>query len=67
MVILIGLICLAIGISLAVNQWAAWLVTLQVLVSLGLLFWGAIFVLVGYSEMKARRDYAQAVDPDGTS
>ena len=64
MVILIGLILLAVGISLAVNQWAALLVTLQALLTLSLLFWGGILVLVGYSELKARREYAQATRPE---
>lgn len=64
MAILIGLILVAIGISLAVNQWAAFVVTLQALIALGLLFWGGVAVLIGYSEMKARREYDQAVQGD---
>ncbi|MBV9470520.1 MAG: hypothetical protein JO316_11945 [Abitibacteriaceae bacterium] len=60
MAILIGLVLLAVGISLAVNQWAAFVVTLQALITVGLLFWGGVAVLVGYSEMKARREYEQA-------
>lgn len=61
MVLLIGIILLALGISLAVAWSHAFLIALQGLVAIGCLLVGIIFLLVGYSEMKARREYNTAV------
>ena len=67
MPILIGLILMALGISLAVGQWAMFLVVLRAVVALGCLFWGVVSVLIGYSEMKARREYCEAVRPESNA
>ena len=64
MAILIGLILLALGISLAVVWWGAFVTALKGVLVLSLLFWGAIVTLIGYSEMKARREYAAAISDD---
>ena len=64
MVLLIGIICLALGLSLAVAWNAAFVEVLQGLVPLFLLFLGTIFLLVGYSERKARREYDAAIHDD---
>ena len=61
MPLIIGLIALALGISLTVAWWsAAFVAALQVLFVVSLLFWGLVLVLVGYSEMKAAREYDEA-------
>ena len=62
MVLLTGIILLALGVSLCVVWWSpAFVAALQVLIALSLLLWGAIFSLVGYSAMKARREYETAL------
>jgi hypothetical protein len=60
-VLLIGIVFLALGISLAVAWWPAFLLALQGIVVLSLFFWGAILLLVGYSEQKAAREFVKAV------
>ena len=55
---------MALGISLAVAWLEAFLIALKGIVVLSLLAWGAIFVLVGYSEMKARREFETAAQND---
>ena len=60
-VLLIGIVFLALAISLAVTWWPAFLLALQGLAVLLLFFWGAILLLVGYSEQKAAREFAKAV------
>lgn len=57
---LIGIILLALGLSLAVAWHAAFLLVLKALLALGLLFFGLLFLLIGYSERKAARDFARA-------
>lgn len=64
MAILIGFICIALGVSLAAGQWESFLVVLRGVLALSLMFWGLVSVLVGYSEMKARREYTAAVNDD---
>lgn len=66
MAMLIGIILLALGLSLAVVWNAALVQTLQGLLPLMLLFFGAIVLLVGYSERKAAREYKKAIDEDET-
>ena len=61
MAIWIGLIFLALGISLAVIWWNTFVLALQGIVVLALLLGGVIAVLVGYSEIKAAREYREAV------
>ena len=61
MVIVIGLILIALGISLAVEWSQQFLMALQGLTALSFLVLGLVAVLVGYSEMKARREYNAAV------
>lgn len=61
MALLFGIIFLALGLSLAVAWHTALVQVLQGLVPLFLLFIGAIFLLVGYSERKARREYDAAI------
>jgi hypothetical protein len=58
MPLLIGIICLALGVSLAVAWWsAAFVAALQVLLVVALLLWGLISTFVGYSALKAGREY----------
>ncbi len=64
MPIIIGVVLLALGISLAVAWWPQLIVALQGGLVLTLLFCGAVLLLVGYSEMKARREYASAINDD---
>jgi hypothetical protein len=61
MVTLIGIILLALGISLAVVWQPAVLTVLMGIIPLTLIVWGGIIVLIGYSEVKARREYNKAV------
>lgn len=61
MVIVVGIILLALGICLAVAWLPQFLMALQGIVALTLLAWGCIAILVGYSEMKARREYSAAI------
>ncbi len=60
-VLLFGIILLALAVSLAVAWWPAFLLALQGIVVVSLFFWGAILLLVGYSEQKAAREFAKAV------
>ena len=67
MVLLTGIILLALGLSLCVAFWSqAFAAALLVLIVFSLLFWGAIFTLVGYSAAKARREFEEAInnEPD---
>jgi hypothetical protein len=64
MALLIAIILLALGSSLAVVWHAAFLQVLQGLAPLLLLFIGLIFLVVGYSERKARREYDAAIHDD---
>jgi hypothetical protein len=64
MALLIAIILLALGSSLAVVWHTAFLQVLQGLAPLLLLFVGLIFLVVGYSERKARREYDDAIHDD---
>ena len=66
MVLLLGIIFLALGVSLAVVWSAAVIMVIKGLLPLLLLFLGAIFLLVGYSERKAKREYQDAVQDQST-
>jgi hypothetical protein len=61
MAILIGIILLALGLSLAVVWQVQVLQAIQGILPLALLFFGAIIVLVGYSERKAAREFDSAI------
>lgn len=61
MAILVGIIFLALGLSLAVVWNAQVVQVLQGIVPLAFLFFGFIVVLVGYSERKAAREYDKAI------
>lgn len=61
MVTLIGIILLALGVSLAVVWQTPFLTVLMGLIPLTLIFWGVVVVLIGYAEIKARREYREAV------
>jgi len=63
---LIGIIFLALGISLAVVWSASIVVVLKGIIPLLLFFLGAVFLLVGYSERKASREYAASTEDEGT-
>jgi ABC-type transport system involved in cytochrome bd biosynthesis fused ATPase/permease subunit len=68
MPLLIGIICLALGVSLAVAWWSpAFVAALQVLLVVVLLLWGAISTLVGYSALKARREYDESIAQEPVS
>lgn len=59
---LIGIIFLALGISLAVAVWSpAFLAAIEVFAVFTLFFVGLIFSLVGYSALKAEREMTEAV------
>ena len=62
MVTLIGIILLALGVSLAVVWQAPFLTVLMGLIPLTLIFWGVVVLLIGYAEIKARREYRDAVN-----
>jgi hypothetical protein len=63
MPLLIGIILLALGLSLCVMWWSpAFVAALQVLLVISLLLWGLILTLVGYSAMKASREFEEAVN-----
>ena len=64
MAILVGIILLALGLSLAVVWSGQVLQAVQGLLPLTLLFFGMIIVLVGYSERKAAREYTKAISDD---
>ena len=66
MVLLLGIIFLALGVSLAVVWGAAIIMVLKGTLPLLLIFLGAIFLLVGYSERKAKREYQEAVAEEST-
>lgn len=67
MVTLIGIILLALGVSLAVVWQTSVLGVLMGIIPLTLIFWGGLVVLIGYAEMKARREYRDAVDDSDSS
>jgi hypothetical protein len=67
MVIIVGFILLALGLSLSVAWWPDVLMVLRGLVPLTFLFWGGVALLVGLSERKARRDYHDATRPDAAA
>jgi uncharacterized SAM-binding protein YcdF (DUF218 family) len=68
MALLLAIILLALGLSLAVVWNTAFLIALQGLIPLTLIFFGFIFLVVGYSERKARREYDVAIhDEDASS
>lgn len=61
MAILVGIILLALGLSLTVVWSAQVLQAIQGLLPLGLFFLGFVVLLVGYSERKAAREYDEAI------
>jgi hypothetical protein len=62
---IIGLIFLAVGISLTVIFWSpAFLAALGVLVVGSFFFWGLILSIVGYSEIKSRREFNESISPE---
>jgi hypothetical protein len=68
MPLIFGLICLALALSLTVFWWSpAFLAAFQVLLVLFLFFAGLILSLVGYSAMKASREFTEAVTSDSDS
>lgn len=65
MPLIYGLISLALAAFLTAIWWTpAFVAALQVLFVIGLFFGGLIFALVGYSEMKAAREFKDAVSGD---
>jgi small basic protein len=61
MVMLIGIVLLALGLSLGVMWHEAVEETIKGLAPLALLFFGVIFLLVGYSERKAAREFKEVI------
>jgi hypothetical protein len=60
--LLLGIVLLALGVSLAVVWWsAAFVAALQVLCVTGLLLFGVVLSLVGYSSLKAQREFREAL------
>lgn len=64
MVPLAGLILVALGLSLAVTSWAEFVAVLRGVAALCCLGLGAVLLLVGASERKARREYREAITND---
>lgn len=64
MVPLAGLVLMALGLCLAVTAWAEFVAVARALAALGCLGLGAVLLLVGASERKARREYREAVTND---
>lgn len=63
MPLLLGIVLLALGISLAVAVWSpAFVAALQVFAVVVLLFSGLVFSLVGYSALKAARCWEEALE-----
>jgi len=61
--LLIGIVLLALGISLAVAVWSpAFVAALEVFAVVVLLFCGLVFSLVGYSALKAARSWEEALE-----
>jgi len=67
MPLILGFIFLALGVSLTLAWWsAALLAAMQVLLLFLLLLCGLILTLVGYSEMKAARQFHDiTTSPEG--
>ena len=61
MLMLIGIIFIALGLSLGVVWHEAVEAAIKRLAPLALLFFGLIFLLVGYSERKAARAFKEVV------
>ena len=56
---------MAVSLSLAVAWWSpAFVAAMQVLLVVILLLWGAISTLVGYSALKAGREFQEAISQD---
>jgi len=64
MVSLIGIILLALGLSLAVVWKTSVMDVLMGVIPLSLIVWDALALLIGYSEVKARREYRKAVSEE---
>ena len=65
MPLILGLLALALGMSLAVIWWsAAFAAALQVLCVFALILTGLIWCIVGYSELKAAREFASSAAND---
>ena len=65
MTLLVGLICLALGVSLAVVWWsAAFVAALQVLAVVVLFIVGFFATMIGYSEVKAKRQFDDDITKD---
>lgn len=62
MVLFWGVLLLAFGLSLSILWNAQFLAALQGLLPLLLLFMGAVFLVVGYSERKAARECREATE-----
>lgn len=67
MPLLLGIILIALGLSLLVAWWsAAFVAALQVLLVLFLLLAGLVVTLTSYSMLKAQRDLSKAIAHDDT-
>jgi hypothetical protein len=64
MVPLVGLVLMALGLCLAVTAWAEFVAVARAVTALLCLVLGAILLLVGASERKARREYRDAITND---
>ena len=65
--LLLGIILIALGLSLLVAWWsAAFVAALQVLLVFFLLVAGVIVTLTSYSMLKAQRDLSKAIADDDT-
>lgn len=68
MTLLAGLICLALGVSLLVGWWsAAFVAALQVLAVVVLFVFGFFATMIGYSEVKAKKQFDDAIEKQSPS
>jgi hypothetical protein len=64
MALAIGFLLFLLGLVTTIGWWDPNFVFLKGLVSFSLLFWGLLALLMGYSERKAKREFAKAVNDD---
>jgi Na+/H+ antiporter NhaB len=65
MTLLVGLICLALGVSLVLVWWSpAFVAALQVLAVVTLFVVGFFATMIGYSEVKAKRQFEDSVEKE---
>ncbi|RYG65139.1 hypothetical protein EON80_17910 [bacterium] len=64
MALAIGFLLFLLGLVTFVGWWPETIPFWKGFTSLSLLFWGLLALIVGYSERKAKREFAKAVNDD---